>query len=147
MNLINSSLNPYVFCYSTVGQTNSTGDGTVVTALFNPIVQGGNFDVTTGIFTCTIPGTFLFTIKPDLSGLSTLTTAAVFNFVTLSKTYQFAAFSPGGWRNAGFQCRYSGYFLIKMSLNDTTYTTVQVSNGTKTTAVATTSLFSVIRLF
>lgn len=147
MNLINSISSPYFLCYSTVAQANATGDGTIATGLFNPVVQGGNFNIATGIFTATIAGMFFFMVKPDISNLGATANLAVYSLVTTAKTYQLTSYSAGGWRNTGSQGRFPAYVFAPMALNDTAKVTVQIFNTSKTLGIATNSLFSAIRLY
>jgi C1q domain len=127
--------------------SNVTGNGTVYTCIASTLLQGNGYNIANGIFTCTIPGLFLFSMRPQISNLSFAATLAVYKLVTTLKTYTFSTYSVGGWRSQASVGQFQGYLFVPMNAGDTAYTTVQVSNTTLTLGISSVSSFSAVRLF
>lgn len=130
-NIIQSSNSPFVLANQNSTVANVTGDGTVYTAVFNALVQGGNLNLTTGVFTCTIAGTFLFIVNPEMTSLSSAATTAVFTLVTTGGSTTLCTFSVGAWRSQALVGMQAGYAIAPMNVNDTASITVQVSGTSK----------------
>jgi hypothetical protein len=147
-NIINSASAPQLFATSTTSYTNATGDGTVFQMIFNSVIQGGNINTSTGVFTCTIAGTFLFCITPELGNLSALTANTNFTLVTTLGSFQFSKMNASTLRSSAAVCQFGGYIIAKMNLNDTAFLDLSASGGSKTLTVnGSPTYLSIARLF
>jgi hypothetical protein len=132
MNIINSPSSPYFAAKKSGTIIDVTGDGTIYQAIFDTLIQGGNYNTSTGVFTASTGGLFLFLIRPEMTSVTSVANPAVYTLVTTSKTYTFANYNVGGWRGQSSQSMFSGYIFAPMNTNDMAYVDLQVSNATKT---------------
>lgn len=113
--------------------SNATGNGTVVTVVFNSQVfqQGSNFNTGTGVFTCPSNGIYLITGQVTLSGLGASHTACEMNVVSNAGTFTRQVYNPYAMSEAGLVtlpiCGVNSY-----SSTNTIYINIGVYNGTKT---------------
>ena len=132
-NIVDSLVVPYFFANLTTNTGNVTGDGTVYTCVFNTLVNGLSswYSTSTGIFTATVPGMYIFNASVDIGTINTQT-LSTFKLVTTNKTFTFAEFTPSAIKSPGNSCGLTfGIVAVNMNLNDTAFITIQVSGGTK----------------
>lgn len=82
--------------YVSSAMSNATGDGTVVTVIFNAQTwqQGSNFNTSTGVFTCPSTGTYLITGQVTLAGLGAGHTACEMNIAGSGGTFTRQVYNP-----------------------------------------------------
>lgn len=131
-NIIQSITSPFVLANQNSSVSNVTGNGTNYTAVFNIITQGGNLNTSTGVFTCTVAGTFLFICNPEMTSLNSSATNGVFTLATTGGSYTLATFNIGAWRSQAVVGMQAVHFIVPMSVNDTASITIQVSGTTQT---------------
>jgi hypothetical protein len=122
-----------------------TGDGTIYTSIYDSTVQGSGIVIATGIFTCTVAGTFLFCVYPTLTALSSAFTSCNIKVVTNLRTYTLCNFNVGGWRSQALVASQAGYCVAPLAAGDTASMTVQASGSTKTLDIF--DWFQTARLF
>ncbi len=148
-NVIDSSRAPSFSATMSTNIPNITGAGATYTVICNTLIQGGvgYYNTTTGVFTTTIPGLFLFTFRPYMTNLSATMTLGEYKLITTSKTYQISSYSSGGWRSQALVGEWQGYVFAPMAVNDTASLTVKISNGSAGAGVGALVHFSAARLF
>lgn len=132
VNGINSQSQPSLCSYLSPAVTNKTGDGTVATVVYDNIIDGGNLNISTGIFTATRSAYFTFRATIIFGTLSSSHKSSQLTLVTTGGSYVLEK------TNAGF-CRasdnsfFTGGFItgVWMNNNDTASITIAVSGGTK----------------
>ena len=143
-NLANTSTSQrFVVKLSTA--TNVTGNGVVYTSIYDTNVQGSGIVLATGIFTCTVGGTFLFCGYPSINNLNASATTGNFKIVTTQRTYSLVNFNPGAYRSQAVTASQGCYCIAPMAAGDTASMTVQVSGTTQTMGIFDT--FCAVRLF
>lgn len=143
-NIVNSVEVPFVYT-SGSNQANATGDGTVFTSIANSIVQGSDYNTTSGVFTARVGGIYLFMLRFYCSNLSISASLCSYNLITTLATYNFGEYNVGAWRSQALLAQFAGYIIAPMDTGDTATVTVQVSNTTKT--IGSTPSFTAKRLF
>jgi hypothetical protein len=127
--------------------TNVTGNGTTYTTTYDTSNQGSGIVIGTGVFTCTVAGTFMFCMQPTVTGLTAAATTAIFNLVTTQRTYTFASFSAGAFRSQASVASMGGCVIAPMAAGDTASLTAQVSGTTLTIGFGNGCWFTAVRLF
>jgi len=145
-NMVNSNTSQRFIAIQT-GVSNVTGNGTVYQTVYSSLTQGSGFVIASGVFTCTVPGTFLFCAIPSVTSLNSSATTAVFNLVTTQRTYTFANFNAGALRSQASVGTMGGYVIAPMAANDTAKLTVQVSGTTLSIGFGNGCTFQATRLF
>lgn len=128
-------LQPFMGAYLSSAVANVTGDGTVVTVIFDSTKtnRGTIYSTTTGITTVPVAGTYKISGSIGLGGLGTAHTSGIINIVAGSTTYQTTAGNYGAMRDANTNLVLTIPTLeVVLLANDTIKITLQVSNGTKT---------------
>lgn len=146
-NSVQTNLSQRFVAKQTTGVSNITGDGTIYQTVYSTLVQGSGFVIASGVFTCTVPGMFIFCISPATTNLNASSTTANYRLVTTQRTYNIANFNAGAFRTPGLACSYGGYVIAPMAAGDTAYVTVQVSGTTLTIGFGSNCWFQAWRLF
>lgn len=144
-NIIGSTISPNFVANLSANILNVTGDGTVYTCVFNTLTQGNSsyFNTSTGVFTATIPGNYIFTGFIDAGGVAAGESTGLIRLVTTLKNYLVIQSNPANTRAPantwGFSFMLAG---VIMNLNDTASITLQISGGTKTCSLNLSSSFT-----
>lgn len=121
---------PSFVVYLSADALNVTGDGTNYTVIWDTEVRdaGSDYDNTTGVFTASVTGQYLFCVNPNITGLLSTHTQIYVQLVTSNATY-LSRFTAGTNPLSNFAPALS--WLVDMDSADTASVIVQVSNGTK----------------
>lgn len=128
-------------------QSNVTGDGTIATLICNTLASGAGYNVSNGIFTAPMAGYYIFPLLIDLLSLTSSHTIGIGTLIATSGSYIFRQLNVGAALNSNNAHMMQSIVPVKMSLGDTAYVTLQVSNGAKSVTIGTLSTFSGSRLY
>jgi len=83
-----TSTQPSMLAYKSANTTNTTGDGTLYTVIFDTETydQGGNYNNATGVFTCPVTGNYMITGNVGFTAFGTST--SFISYVTAVPLYQ-----------------------------------------------------------
>lgn len=119
--------------YSTVAQTNVTGNGVLATVVFGGEVfdKGGDFDGTS-TFTAPVTGAYDLKTALSLGDLAAVNTDALLQIVTSNRTYEIY-YNPGAAEASGAYGQGSGAVaaLADMDAGDTAVIKITVQQGTQ----------------
>lgn len=127
-------LQPCFSAYKSVNQANATGNGTVVTVVFDTVVkdQSSNYNNATGTFTAPVTGTYFLCCAVALNAVGAGFTRSNLNFVTTARTYQGPNFNTSNNADSGGGLIYNLSVIAVMTAGDTATVTIVVFGGTKT---------------
>lgn len=146
-NIANTSTSQQFEAHRSATSTNVTGNGTTYTTTYDSLDQGSGLVIATGVFTCTVAGTFLFCAQPTLTGLTVSASSCILNVVTTARTYTSKVFNVGGYRSQASVASQGVYVIAQMSAGDTATLTAQVSNTTLTIGFGNGCWYNAVRLF
>lgn len=135
--------------YATLGTAVSsvTGDGTVYTLVWDTLSFGSGYNVSTGVFTAPMNGDYLFLVDCYMTNLTSSHTSCIMQLISTSNSYTFKQFNIESSMNSSNSFLIQGFIPTRMSKNDTSSITIQISNGTKVASFSTLSTLSVVRLY
>ncbi len=147
-NIINQQSTPFFLATLSGSISNVTGDGTTYTCLFDTLSSGSGYNTLTGVFTCSVPGDYLFIARIHILGATASHTLATANFVTNLGSYQSCDFNLAtGRTNTGTMMFPSATFpFVNMAIGDTVKVDIRVANGTKVVTLGTLSQFQGARI-
>lgn len=131
-----SSKQPCVSAYKSSDSSNATGDGTVVTVVFDTEItdQGSNYNNGTGTFTAPYTGMYLVCGSVGLNNIGAPTTSNV-KIVATSRTFQGNSWNPSNVKSNGNQADHLFSAIVDMTAGDTFTIQVVASGSTKITTV------------
>lgn len=132
---VTKPLQPMFHAYLSSTQSNATGDGTIVTLIFDTVVSniGSNYNNANGKFTAPVTGIYLFNCVAFFTGIGSETTAQTrinTTPVILNGGYQSPGTAAAGG-NLSLQCT-----LIKsLTAGDTAEGEAIITGGSKTVSI------------
>ena len=148
-NIVNSLSTPYLYATLAAPVANVTGDGTTYTAVWgtSTVIKGIQYNSSTGLVTCIIPGEYLFIAVIYVSGLTSSHTTGIATFVATSGSFQTADFRPANGKTSTNTMIFTPCVApIMMAAGDTVHIDIAISNGAKVVAFDTLSTLTVSRL-
>jgi hypothetical protein len=146
-NIIQSQSTPYIFATLSSAATNVTGDGTVYTCIWNTLVSGSGYNTGTGIFTCAVPGDYLFSPFIYVSNVALAHTLATATIVATAGSFQTSEFRIGTGKNAAAAMGFTPCIVpVKMAAGDTAQVNIMISGSTKVISFDTLSTLSIVRI-
>lgn len=149
-NIIDSGRQPAFLANNSTTRSAVTGDGTIYTLIFNTLINGNNFNTSSGVFTASVSGWYIFNVCVIYGGLNSAETTGTINVITTSVTYPVSNGNPGLCRAPDNSFLLRGCIMGNMNTGDTAYCTTQVSGSTKGVSINGSSVytyFSARRMF
>lgn len=136
---INYPLQPCFLAYVSPTTTNQSGDGTVVTVVYNNEVfdQNADFDSTTGIFTSPVTGRYLLTNCTNLLNLNVAHNDYLFQLNCSNRNMRSIQLNPGPVLNSSnLSLNFTSCTYMDMDAADTAATVWAVNGSTKTVGLS-----------
>lgn len=130
-NRMTNTSQPVVFAYKQTDSTNATGDGTLVTIVFDTEItdQNNNYNNSTGTFTAPVAGTYFVHANVGIGNKGTSTAAEV-NIVSTARTFYCSTW-PWSATGTNNYLVLSNTALVPMAANDTVTIKINSLGGTK----------------
>jgi hypothetical protein len=143
-NIANSQSEPFLVARVSSTTGSVTGNGTVYQVVFPTILYGSaSYNTSTGVFTCTVPGEYLFSAAIQLDGIQSNHTLATIQLVATSGTFQPCDYNAAAGRTSVTNMICTPCLIpVLMAHGDTAYFNLTVSGGSVNVKVG-----SVSRLF
>ncbi len=146
-NIIQTQTNPYFYATLASPVNAVTGDATVYTLRWDTLTAGSGYNTGTGLFTCSVPGEYLFIGVIYVTGLTSSHTTAQAAFVVNTTSYQIADFRPStGRTNTNTMIFTPCTLSVLMAAGDTLRMDMVVYAGTKVVNFDTLSTLTGVRL-
>ena len=125
-------------------QSNITGDGTLVTLVWDIVPAGFDYNTTTGITTAKMKCIATFTPNVRLTGLTASHTLGVGGSVATGQSFEWCRYKIGRYRSlSDNKVTISPTIPIILNVGDQVYFTLQISGGTKAVSLDSTSTLNV----